>query len=74
VVVLFVIEQNKIGAVFFLVIFFGKPTAALRKALLEESRLFVGSSSNPNVVRILPPLNCTKEEISNLLSEIKRLS
>jgi len=53
---------------------FRKPTATLRKALLEESHLFVGSSSNANVVRILPPLNCTKEALSTLLSEIKRLS
>lgn len=53
---------------------FGIPTAPLRKALLEQSHVFVGSSSNPNVVRILPPLNCTKEALSYLLSEIKRLS
>lgn len=68
------IEAKIKGAGLMIGLDFGKPTAALRKTLIEESHLFVGSSSNPNVVRILPPLNCTKEALSILLSEIKRLS
>ena len=68
------IEAKIKGAGLMIGLDFGKPAAALRKTLLEESHLFVGSSSNPNVVRILPPLNCTKEALSTLLSEIKRLS
>jgi acetylornithine/N-succinyldiaminopimelate aminotransferase len=38
-------------------------TAALRKKLLFEQKIFVGSASNPNVIRLLPPLTIGKREI-----------
>ena len=51
---------------------FKTPTAELRKKLLFEDHLFVGSSSNPNVVRILPALTIDQEAIIHLVSCIKK--
>lgn len=51
---------------------FKEPTAELRKKLLFEDHLFVGSSSNPNVVRILPALTIDEEAIIHLVSCIKK--
>ncbi|MGB0930096.1 MAG: aspartate aminotransferase family protein [Chitinophagales bacterium] len=41
---------------------FDYPIKDLRKQLLFEEKLFTGSSSNPNVMRLLPPLNITERE------------
>ena len=41
---------------------FDFPIKDLRKQLLFEEKLFTGSSSNPNVMRLLPPLNITEKE------------
>jgi acetylornithine/N-succinyldiaminopimelate aminotransferase len=38
------------------------PCAELRKQLLTEYHIFLGSSSNKNTIRILPALNLKKEE------------
>lgn len=38
------------------------PCADIRKQLLTEYHMFLGSSSNKNTIRILPALNITKEE------------
>ena len=51
---------------------FKTPTAELRKKLLFEDHLFVGSSSNPNVARILPALTIDQEAIIHLVSCIKK--
>ena len=42
---------------------FNFPVAALRKKLLFDHFLFTGSSKNPNLIRILPPLTIKKEHI-----------
>jgi acetylornithine/N-succinyldiaminopimelate aminotransferase len=42
---------------------FNFPVAALRKKLLFNHFLFTGSSKNPNLIRILPPLTIKKEHI-----------
>lgn len=42
-----------------------------RKRLVYEHHLFTGSSSNPNLLRILPPLNISNKEIELFLSKIK---
>lgn len=42
---------------------FDFPVAALRKKLLFDHFLFTGSSKNPNLIRILPPLTIKKEHI-----------
>lgn len=39
-----------------------EPIDALRKKLLFEHHIFTGSSSNKNVIRLLPALNMTKTE------------
>ncbi|AKQ44674.1 acetylornithine aminotransferase [Rufibacter radiotolerans] len=43
------------------------PCAPLRKALLDEYRIFTGSASNKNTIRILPALNVTQTEIDRFL-------
>ena len=53
---------------------YGAPTAELRKKLLFEDHLFVGSSSNPNVVRILPALNIDEQAIKHLVARLKKHS
>ena len=47
---------------------FDFPIAPIRKKLVFEHGLFTGSSSNPNVLRFLPPLTITEKEVK-LLSE-----
>ena len=44
---------------------------ALRKRLLFENQIFTGSSSEPNTLRILPPLNVTKVEINHFIKHLK---
>ena len=41
----------------------GFPVKELRKEMLYEEQVFTGSSSDPNVLRILPPLNITTEDV-----------
>jgi acetylornithine/N-succinyldiaminopimelate aminotransferase len=41
--------------------------AAVRKELLEKHRIFTGSSSNKNTLRILPALNLKQEEADQFL-------
>ena len=51
---------------------FDFPTGDLRKELLFEEKVFVGSASNPNVVRLLPPLSLSKTEADLFLSKCAR--
>jgi acetylornithine/N-succinyldiaminopimelate aminotransferase len=48
------------------------PVAALRKRLAFDEKCFVGSSSEANTIRLLPPLCITKEEIDILVASLKR--
>lgn len=43
------------------------PADAVRKALLFEHRIFTGSSSNKNTIRLLPALNLTQAEADMFL-------
>ena len=52
---------------------FDFPIKALRKQLLFEEHLFTGSSSNPNVLRLLPPLNISDEEVDLFLEKIQKV-
>jgi acetylornithine/N-succinyldiaminopimelate aminotransferase len=45
----------------------GEPIAPLRKRLLFEHGVFTGSSKDPNTIRLLPPLNVTKEQCDQLI-------
>ena len=44
-----------------------KPIKELRSNLVSQANIFTGSAANPNVLRILPPLNIKKEHIDLFL-------
>jgi acetylornithine/N-succinyldiaminopimelate aminotransferase len=48
------------------------PVAELRKSLLFNHRIFTGSSKNPNLIRILPPLTIKKDHIETFFSALKQ--
>jgi acetylornithine/N-succinyldiaminopimelate aminotransferase len=50
-----------------------EPCAPLRKALLDEYRIFTGSASNKNTIRILPALNVTQVELYRFLEAFAEL-
>lgn len=45
----------------------------LRKALIEEEHIVTGVSSNPNVLRLLPPLNITKEQLNIFINAMQNV-
>lgn len=45
--------------------------AAVRNRLLFESRIFTGGAKN-NVMRLLPPLSISKQEIDTFITELKK--
>ena len=47
--------------------------ATLRKRMIHEKRIFTGGSSNPRLLRILPPLNVTKEELAHFADALEAL-
>ena len=49
---------------------FDFPIKELRKHLLFKENIFTGSSSNPNVIRILPPLNIQKEQVDFFIEKL----
>ncbi len=52
---------------------FNYPVAELRKKLLFDGHIFVGSSSEANTVRLLPPLSATKQDVETLVEAMQRL-
>lgn len=50
---------------------FDRPIKTLRKTLLEEFNIFTGVASNPNTLRVLPPLSLTKEQAQFFLTSLK---
>lgn len=50
---------------------FDFPIKEFRKHLLFEEKIFTGSSSNPNVMRILPPLNIAKEQVDFFVKKLE---
>ena len=48
------------------------PVAAFRKKLVKAFRLFTGSASNPNTIRLLPPLTITKVEADMFLEMFEK--
>lgn len=50
----------------------GFPVKELRKAMLFQEQVFTGSSSDPNVLRILPPLNIGKVEVDLFMQAFKK--
>lgn len=51
---------------------FDFPVNSLRKRLLFEEKVFTGSSSDPNTLRLLPPLNIGKTEAKLFLEKLQR--
>jgi len=51
---------------------FNFPIAELRKHLLYEEKTFTGSSSDPNVMRLLPPLNIHKNEVDLFIERLQK--
>ena len=47
--------------------------SGLRKRLIHEKRIFTGGSANPKLLRILPPLNVSKEELVYFTNSLKSL-
>lgn len=48
------------------------PIAELRKTLLFKHKIFTGSSKNPNLIRILPPLTIKEKHVDTLFSALKQ--
>ncbi|WP_116108423.1 aspartate aminotransferase family protein [Lewinella sp. IMCC34191] len=44
-----------------------EPIGPLRKKLLFEHRVFTGSAKDPNTIRLLPPLNFTREQCDRVV-------
>ncbi len=52
---------------------FNFPVKEIREKLLYQHHIFTGSSSNPNLLRILPPLVLEKEHVDVFLDAMKRV-
>lgn len=50
---------------------FDFPVAQLRKQLIFEEGIFTGGSSDPNLLRLLPPLTIKAEEIDFFIEALK---
>lgn len=53
---------------------FDFPIKDLRLELLNKHQIFTGSSANPNLLRILPPLNITKQDLEPFLKAMEAVS
>ena len=51
---------------------FDFPVAELRKKLLFDYHIFTGASANPNLLRILPPLNITNKELAPFVEALQK--
>lgn len=47
------------------------PIKELRQTLIREEHILTGVSSNPNVLRLLPPLIITKNEVTQFVTALK---
>ena len=52
---------------------FHVPSNEIREKLLHDHKVFVGSSSNPKTIRILPPLSIQKSELDFFISSLKKV-
>jgi len=50
---------------------FHSPAKEVREKLLLDHQIFVGSSGNPNTIRILPPLSIRKNELDYFIHSLK---
>ncbi len=68
----FLIEDAITGRGLMIGLNLGKPIAEIRKKLIFDYRIFTGSSKNPNVIRILPPLNIKREELDRFFDALEK--
>lgn len=54
-------------------VLFDFPVSEMRKSLIFDECIFTGGSADPNLLRILPPLSVTKEEINSFIEALKRV-
>ncbi len=47
--------------------------AELRKKMIHDKKIFTGGSANRKLLRILPPLNITKEDLGHFAKSLKTL-
>jgi acetylornithine aminotransferase len=68
------VEQvvNVRGLGFLLGVEFADQAAPLHKALLER-QIITGTSSNPNVLRLLPPLCLKREEVDSFVDALAEI-
>ncbi|NNC70580.1 MAG: aspartate aminotransferase family protein [Flavobacteriaceae bacterium] len=59
------------GRGFMLGLEFGFPIAELRKKLIFDHQIFTGSSKNPNLLRILPPLTLQKQHVDHFFNALE---
>ena len=52
---------------------FPVPVAEMRVKLLKENKIITGNSSDPNLLRLLPPLMISEYEVKMVVESIKRL-
>ena len=52
---------------------FDFPVSEMRKALIFEEHIFTGGSSDPNLLRLLPPLSIGTAEIDRFIDALKRV-
>ncbi|MCO6501010.1 MAG: aminotransferase class III-fold pyridoxal phosphate-dependent enzyme [Vicingus serpentipes] len=52
---------------------FDYPVKDIRTVLLNKYHIFTGASANPNLLRILPPLTITKEQIKAFSEALKEI-
>ena len=50
---------------------FGEPIKPLRQIMINEENVLTGVSSNPNILRLLPPLNITEEQAYTFIQKLK---
>ena len=53
---------------------FDQPISALRKELLHEHRIFTGTASDPNIIRLLPPYCITDKEVKQVVKAFSQVS
>ncbi|WP_341666114.1 aminotransferase class III-fold pyridoxal phosphate-dependent enzyme [Blattabacterium cuenoti] len=51
---------------------FGFPIMDLKNVLVDKEKVFVGTSNNPYVLRLLPPLNINENHIKLFLKKLKK--
>lgn len=61
------------GAGLMLGLVMDQPVAELRKALVFDHHVFTGSASEPNVLRLLPPLSITDQQVDQFLEAFHKI-